>query len=77
MYVVSRGTYDAFELLTPDYNRSGSSWKIAIKIIVQMRDGSVYLPAAQEVPYLNRNTTVLSQFCAIESLYDCYHVALF
>ena len=35
--------------------RSGSYRKIAIEIIAQLRDGSMYLTAVQEVPYFNRN----------------------
>ena len=41
-------------------SRSGYSPKIRIKIIAQRRDGSMYLPAVQEVPYLNRNKTIVS-----------------
>ena len=58
-------------------NRPGSSRKIVIEIIVPMRDSSMYLPAVQDLPYLNINATILWQFCAIEILYDCYHVAWF
>ena len=57
--------------------RSGSSRKIVIKIIAQMRESSMYLPAVQEIPYLNRNATILSRICMIESFYNCYHVAWF
>ena len=39
---------------------------------MQMRNGAMYLPAVQKVPYFNRNETFLKWFCAIESLYDCY-----
>ena len=35
------------------YNQSGSSQKIVIQIIVQMPDGSMYLPAVQDVPCVN------------------------
>ena len=50
---------------------------MAIEIITQLHDNSMYLLAVQEVPYLNRNVTILSPFYVIESLYDCYHVASF
>ena len=35
------------------YNQSGSSRKILIQIIAQMRNGSMYLPAVQDVPCVN------------------------
>ena len=38
--------------------RSGSSRKIAIEIITHMRDGSMYLPAVQEIPYFNKNVAL-------------------
>ena len=57
--------------------RPGSSREIAIEIIAQVRESSMYLPAVQEVPYLDTNATILSRFCAIERLYDRCHETSF
>ena len=57
--------------------RSGSSREIAIEIIAQVLESSMYLPAEQEFPYFDTKATILSRFCAIERLYNRCHEASF
>ena len=64
-------------VLRLSFIRSGSSREISTEIIAQVCDNSMYSPAVQEVPYLNRNVTMSLQFCAIEIFYNSFFFFFF